>query len=315
MNCSEFEILLCDYIDGTLDSAQRQALEAHQQECAGCAQFAREVTGAVAFMERVPEVEPPPELLTRISFAVPNGKTRRDAKQSWFSQWLQPILQPKFAMGMAMTILSFSMLGRLAGVEVRQLKPAGVPILAGSEGTLVAIFSTELKISPLPREKGLGLVFFASVGEAMQATVALLDLKPAAIEHIDRPLLDQTKGQLHFQAARDLLELDAKPCAAILLVEFYEDVTERLSILQTRKLGLRTKVLTDAREMELVWSVRKAGLNLLTGCIGASKPVAFIEDAVENHVHATIAKLAINRLTVIPFTIHSLFQAFLASAK
>src|SRR3989449_7196020 len=77
-------------------------------------------------------------------------------------------------------------------------------ILAGSEGTLAAIFSAELKISPLPREKGLGLIFFESVGEAMQATVELLDLKPAAIEHIDRPLLDQTKGQLHFQAARDL---------------------------------------------------------------------------------------------------------------
>ena len=44
-------------------------------------------------------------------------------------------------------------------------------ILAGSEGTLAAIFSAELKISPLPREKGLGLVFFASVDEAMQATV------------------------------------------------------------------------------------------------------------------------------------------------
>ena len=33
-------------------------------------------------------------------------------------------------------------------------------ILAGSEGTLAAIFSAELKISPLPREKGLGLIFF-----------------------------------------------------------------------------------------------------------------------------------------------------------
>src|SRR5204863_3290690 len=61
-------------------------------------------------------------------------------------------------------------------------------ILAGSEGTLAAIFSAELRISPLPREKGLGLIFFASVAEAMQATVAFLDLKPAAIEHIDRPL-------------------------------------------------------------------------------------------------------------------------------
>src|SRR5881409_2622792 len=152
-------------------------------------------------------------------------------------------------------------------------------ILAGSEGTLAAIFSAELEISPLPREKALGLIFFESVGEAMQATVELLDLKPAAIEHIDRPLLDQTKGQLHFQAARDLLELDTKPCAAILIVEFYDDVAERLSILESRKIGLRTKILTDAAQMNLVWSVRKSGLSLLTGCVGPAKPVAFIEDA------------------------------------
>src|SRR5882672_2613352 len=152
-------------------------------------------------------------------------------------------------------------------------------ILAGSEGTLAAIFSAKLRISPLPREKGLGLIFFASVGEAMQATVELLDLKPAAIEHIDRPLLDQTKGQLHFQAARDLLELDSKPCESILIVEFYDDVTERLSVLQSKKIGLRTKILTDQAEMNMVWSVRKSGLSLLTGCIGPAKPVAFIEDA------------------------------------
>src|SRR5213596_2235445 len=152
-------------------------------------------------------------------------------------------------------------------------------ILAGSEGTLAAIFSAEVKISPLPREKGLGLIFFASVGEAMQATVELLDLKPAAIEHIDRLLLDQTRGQLHFQAARDLLELHAKPCESILIVEFYDDVTERLSVLQSSKIGLRKKILTDPAQMNLVWSVRKSGLSLLTGCIGPAKPVAFIEDA------------------------------------
>jgi FAD/FMN-containing dehydrogenase/Fe-S oxidoreductase len=152
-------------------------------------------------------------------------------------------------------------------------------ILAGSEGTLAAIFAAELKMSPLPREKGLGLIFFASVDEAMQATVELLDLRPAAIEHIDRPLFDQTRGQLHFQAARDLLELDTKPCESILITEFYEDVAERLSLLQARKLGLRTKILTGPAQMNLVWSVRKAGLSLLTGRVGPTKPVAFIEDA------------------------------------
>src|SRR5436853_5484458 len=118
---------------------------------------------------------------------------------------------------------------------------------------------------PLPRDKGLGLIFFASVADAMQATVALLDLKPAAIEHIERPLLDQTKGQLHFQAARDLLELDTKPCEAILIVEFCDfgsartrprfesgdmsphsksSVAEGLSLLESRKIGLRMKILT-----------------------------------------------------------------------
>src|SRR5258707_2033938 len=147
-------------------------------------------------------------------------------------------------------------------------------IFAGSEGTLAAIFSAELKISPLPSEKGLGLIFFASVDEAMQATVELVDLKPAAIEHIDHPLLDQTKGQLLFQAARDLLELDTKPCESILIVEFYEDVAERLSLLQARKLGLRTKILTDTAQMNLVWSVRKAALSLLTGLVGSTKTVA-----------------------------------------
>src|SRR5439155_14284361 len=54
-------------------------------------------------------------------------------------------------------------------------------LLAGSEGTLAAIFSAELKISPLPRHKGLRLIFFASLAESMQATAALLDLKPAPI--------------------------------------------------------------------------------------------------------------------------------------
>jgi FAD/FMN-containing dehydrogenase/Fe-S oxidoreductase len=152
-------------------------------------------------------------------------------------------------------------------------------MLCGSEGTLAAIFSAKLKIVSLPREKGLGLVFFASVAEAMQATMELLDLKPSAIEHIDRPVFDQTKGQLSFEAARQLLELETKPCESILMVEFYDDVTDRLALLSQKKLGLRTTICRTPVEMNVVWSLRKAGLSLLTGRKGAAKPVAFIEDA------------------------------------
>jgi FAD/FMN-containing dehydrogenase/Fe-S oxidoreductase len=152
-------------------------------------------------------------------------------------------------------------------------------LLAGSEGTLAAIFSAELKIVPVPRRKTLGLVFFASVAEAMRATVELLDLKPAAIEHVDRVLFDQTRGQLNFKAARDLLELDAKPCESILLVEFFDDTEDRLDALGKKRLGLRTFLLREAAPMNLVWNMRKAGLSLLTGCKGDAKPVTAIEDA------------------------------------
>jgi hypothetical protein len=122
MTCAEFEILLCDYLDGTLDDAQKQALELHRDQCTACAELAADVNGAIGFIGRVEEVAVPPELLTKIAFEIPTGKQRREGLGSSIAKFFQPVLQPKFAMGMAMTILSFSLLGRFAGIEVRQLK-------------------------------------------------------------------------------------------------------------------------------------------------------------------------------------------------
>jgi FAD/FMN-containing dehydrogenase/Fe-S oxidoreductase len=154
-----------------------------------------------------------------------------------------------------------------------------VHILAGSEGTLAAIISAELKLVPTPDEIGLGLIFFDSIAEAMQATTELLELRPAAIEHIDRVLLDQTRGQREFAAARDLLELDSHPCESLLLVEFYGDVEDRLAAMEMKPMGLRKKIMQTLAEINLVWALRKAGLSLLTGCKGDAKPVTCIEDA------------------------------------
>ena len=154
-----------------------------------------------------------------------------------------------------------------------------IPILCASEGTLAGIFTVELGLVPLPEEMGVGLIFFASVAEAMQATQALLDLHPAAIEHVDRPLFDQTRGQREFQAVRDLLHLDTRPCHSILVVEFFEDVQDRLAQLEKRKLGLRTQIIRNTQERELVWAMRKAGLSLLTSRPGAAKPACFVEDS------------------------------------
>ncbi|MFN3323695.1 MAG: anti-sigma factor family protein [Bryobacteraceae bacterium] len=127
MNCAEFEILLCDYLDGTLPPGRRADLEAHRAACPACAEMAADVEGAVNFIERAAEVEPPPELVTRILFETGRIAETRRTSLGWrgrLAAWFEPVLQPRFAMGMAMTILSFSMLGRFGGVSVRQLTPA-----------------------------------------------------------------------------------------------------------------------------------------------------------------------------------------------
>lgn len=151
-------------------------------------------------------------------------------------------------------------------------------VLGGSEGTLAGIFSAELNLVPLPSERGTGILFFASVEEAMEATVDLLDLRAAAIEHIDDVLFDQTRGKLQFQFARDLMRLDAEPCKAILLVEFYDNVADKLRALEAKGLGLRCHLCKNDAEQNAVWNLRKSGLTLLTGCPGDAKPTAGIED-------------------------------------
>src|SRR6185437_9421158 len=153
-----------------------------------------------------------------------------------------------------------------------------INLLCGSEGTLAAIIGAEIKIVPLPQETGLGLLFFKSIAEAMQATVELLDLKPAAIEHMDRMLLDQTKGHPTFQAARDLMELDRFPCEAVLAVEFFDGAHDKLLDLSRRRIGYRKKILQTQSGADLVWALRKAGLSLLTSRKGRAKPATGIED-------------------------------------
>ena len=130
MNCSDVEILLTDYVDGGLDTRDRVyeklALETHLEQCAACAAMARDAAATIAFLERVANVDTPPELINRILFEVNSGASRQVTKPSlwrrWFGQWLEPVFKPRFAMGMAMTVLSFGMMLRFT--NVRQLTPA-----------------------------------------------------------------------------------------------------------------------------------------------------------------------------------------------
>ena len=126
MNCAELEQLICDYVDGTLTAARKAEVERHLETCRACAEVARDSAAAVAFMERAADVEPPPELITRILFDAPWTRKAPAKSRGWLinklSKLIAPVMQPRFVMGMAMTILSFSILSKF--VPMQQLKAA-----------------------------------------------------------------------------------------------------------------------------------------------------------------------------------------------
>jgi len=126
MTCAEVEILLCDYVDGTLRGEEKTVLEGHLAGCSACAELAKDVAGITAFIDTVAAPEPPAELLTRILHEIPNVKAAE--RQGWarrlFGGWVNTILSPRYAMGMAMTVLSFSMIAKFAHIEPRKLTQA-----------------------------------------------------------------------------------------------------------------------------------------------------------------------------------------------
>jgi anti-sigma factor RsiW len=127
VTCAEFEVLYCDYADGLLRDPEKAAVEEHLRSCPACAELAADISGALAFIGRAEKINPPPELLTRILHDIPSVKVKPE-RRSWirkvFGGAMDTVLQPRFAMGMAMTVLSFSMLARFAGFNPRQLSPS-----------------------------------------------------------------------------------------------------------------------------------------------------------------------------------------------
>jgi anti-sigma factor RsiW len=141
MTCQELEPILCDFLDGSLRPDERAAVQAHLTGCAECSELASDSSAVMEFLQRVPAIEPPPALVTRILNLRPAPVViEKPQQRSLFyrlvGRWMEPVLQPRMVMGMAMTILSFAMLGRFAGIEARQLRPADldpVKILEAAE--------------------------------------------------------------------------------------------------------------------------------------------------------------------------------------
>ena len=170
-------------------------------------------------------------------------------------------------------------LDELAGPDPLDLARFAV----GSEGTLVTVTSAVLKTVPIPKVRGLAVVHFASLHESMEATVAALELEPAAVEHIGSMILSTVRSNLAYSRLMDFVEGEPD---SLLAVEFVGDteaeVEARIDRLEQRfarsGLGYAVVRMMGARDQARVWDVRKAGLGLMMNVPGEAKPLAFVED-------------------------------------
>ncbi len=173
-------------------------------------------------------------------------------------------------------------------LEMHPFTPNGRPfnlaeLLCGSEGTLALTASATVNLVPLHTKKALVIPHFKTLKEAMEATVKAVTYEPAAVELLDKNVLDATKLNIEQKANRFFLKGDPE---FILIIEFEGSSAEEMlnkaellvQVFTAAGMGYAHPVLHANDEMKRVWDLRKAGLGLLMGLGDDAKTPSFAED-------------------------------------
>jgi Putative zinc-finger len=138
MQCSEFELLLADAIDGAVGKTELGRFQAHAASCKACGPLLADAEAGRSWLKGLTEVEPPANLVTAILASTTGVDTQRlrvnarvnQPQVSWLERmqaslfgYLEPIWttvrQPRFAMSFGMAFFALSV-----GLTVAGVKPA-----------------------------------------------------------------------------------------------------------------------------------------------------------------------------------------------
>jgi hypothetical protein len=137
MECTEFEMLLTEAIEGQLSGARKESFEAHRRICGVCGPLFADVVAGQKWLASLEEVEPPAHLVhnilaattrvasTRVTAATVRSTPFTERVREWWDSYFTPVTafvrQPRFVMSFGMIFFSFSLALNAAGV-----KPADV---------------------------------------------------------------------------------------------------------------------------------------------------------------------------------------------
>jgi hypothetical protein len=139
IECTEFEALLTEAIEGPLSGARKESFEAHRTTCAVCGLLFADAQAGRQWLRSLEEVEPPVHLIHNILASTSGVASRRvpaisprdrttpfpERVREWWDLYFTPVAgfvrQPRFVMSFGMIFFSFSLALNAAGV-----KPADV---------------------------------------------------------------------------------------------------------------------------------------------------------------------------------------------
>ncbi len=155
-------------------------------------------------------------------------------------------------------------------------------LVVGSEGTLALITEAVVATQPLPRQRGIALLFFERLENAAKAVLEIVPLGPSACDLMDRRHLSLARESLpHYDT------LIPPQTEGLLLVEYEGDtffeVRDWLSALVDRirrkkRLAFHAIQSQDPAEMERHWQLARKVVPTLFRMKGSTRPVPFIED-------------------------------------
>jgi hypothetical protein len=140
LRCDQWDDLIADALDGSLNAADTAAFHRHHSECAVCAQRLKETQQGKAWMEYL-AVEPElpadllPKILARTSERPETGVESGiampaltvAARPAWYRAALpvaRQVLEPRLMMTVAMAFFSIALTLNLTGIKLSELRPS-----------------------------------------------------------------------------------------------------------------------------------------------------------------------------------------------
>lgn len=161
------------------------------------------------------------------------------------------------------------------------LQPDGsinlMPLLCGSEGTLGIVTELKLRLDSLPPEhNALACIHCDSLDEAFRVNLEVVRLGATAVELIDDKILKLAENSPSQLSNRFWVIGSPK---AVVCAEFAAETAEKLNCqLSIFNSQLNRVSILYGKDIQKVWSLRKAALGLLGNVWGDDKPAPVVED-------------------------------------